>query len=141
MLKQTLISINNVLDELKNITKQDIIDIKKANHNDLFERNNRKNELIKQFSELKSQIDLTLVKRSESGLSMDQIMNNEENILFDEFRKKLNEFYTLHKKYAKMAMLVANFYNNLVNKVTNCEVDIGYKMTTTQYKANLSLRG
>ena len=59
MLKQTLISINNVLDELKNITKQDIIDIKKANHNDLFERNNRKNELIKQFSELKSQIDTT----------------------------------------------------------------------------------
>jgi len=141
MLKQTLISINNVLDELKQITQQDIADIKQANHDELFQRNDKKNELLQEFSQLKSQIDLTLVRRSESGLAIEQIMNNEENILLDEFKNKLNNFYEVHKKYAKMAILVTNFYNNLVNKVNNCEVDIGYKMTTTQYQANLSLKG
>ena len=129
MLKQTLISINKVLDNLITITKQDIEDIKLAVHTPLFERNREKDKLVAQFSTLKSQIDSILVERNKQGIELDDMLNSEESELLDIFREKLKEFYTIHKKFAKMALVVTNFYNNLVNKINGNEVDIGYKVT------------
>jgi len=128
MLKQTLISINKTLDNLINITQKDIEDIKLANHDNLFQRNEEKEKLISQFVSFKSQIDSILVKRSESGLELSQIINKEEDELLGEFKNKLEEFYTIHKKFSKMALLVTNFYNNLLHKVSGSEPDIGYEM-------------
>ena len=142
MLLQTLKNINNVLNNLINITNQDIEDIKVANHEVLFERNKTKEELLSQFISLKSQIDSILVKRSESGLDMSKIINPEEDKLLGEFKNKLQEFYTIHKKFAKMALIVTNFYTNLVDKTTGVEIDIGYgrKQVNNLY-SSFSLRG
>jgi len=141
MLKQTLTSINKVLDNLINITLEDIQDIKKANHEALFERNNEKEQLLSQFTTLKSQIDSILVQRSQSGMDINNMLNDEENKLLDEFKMKLQQFHQIHKKFAKMALIVTNFYNNLVHKVNGSEVDIGYKMTKSSNPyANFSLK-
>ncbi|RUM55899.1 MAG: hypothetical protein DSY40_03155 [Nautilia sp.] len=128
MLKQTLNSINETLDKLNEITLKDIKDIKQANHEALFERNSQKEELIKQFNNLKSEIDAILVNRNQT-MPIEQILDEEESILLDAFKEKLNNFYETHKKFSKMALLVANFYNNLLQKITNAEVDIGYKVS------------
>jgi len=142
MLKQTLTSINSTLDSLINITQQDIEDIKNANHNALFQRNTQKDILVNQFSNLKSQIDSILVKRSESGKPLEELISPDEDILLGEFRNKLNNFYTIHKRFAKMALNVTHFYSNLLHKVSGSEPDIGYEMKPTSiYTSNLSIKG
>jgi ElaB/YqjD/DUF883 family membrane-anchored ribosome-binding protein len=128
MLQQTLISINNTLDKLIAITNQDIEDIKQAQHNTLFNRNIEKDKLVNQFTHLKSQIDDILVKRSETGLDLSQIINPQEDKLLGEFKNKLEEFHNVHKKFSKMALLISNFYNNLLHKISGSEPDIGYQM-------------
>jgi len=140
MLKQTLNSINETLDKLNEITLKDIKDIKQANHEALFERNSQKEELIKQFNILKSEIDTILVNRNQT-MPIEEILNEEESILLDTFKEKLNIFYENHKKFSKMALLVANFYNNLLQKVTNAEVDIGYKVSPKKSYSTFSLKG
>ena len=140
MLKQSLISINKTLDNLINITKQDIEDIKIANHESLFQRNELKEQYLKDFTHQKSQIDSILVKRSESGLDLNELINPEEDKLLSEFKQKLQEFYEIHKKFSKMALLVTNFYNNLMHKINGEEVDIGYKMNKTNHYSIFSLK-
>jgi len=140
MLKQTLNSINETLDKLNEITLKDIKDIKQANHEALFERNSQKEELIKQFNILKSEIDTILVNRNQT-MPIEEILNEEESKLLDTFKEKLNIFYENHKKFSKMALLVANFYNNLLQKVTNAEVDIGYKVSPKKSYSTFSLKG
>ncbi len=139
-MQQTLINTNKVLDNLIEITQKDIEDIKEANHEPLFQRNTQKEELIEKFSELKSQIDSILVSRSESGLDIKDLISPEEDKLLDEFRTKLKEFYDIHKRFAKMAFSVTHFYNNLMNRINNCEPDIGYEMNQKQTYPNLSLK-
>jgi methionyl-tRNA formyltransferase len=137
MLKKTLVSINSVLDELINITKKDIEDIKKANHNALFERNIKKEELITQFSNLKSQIDNILRQRNEQNQIL---VNKDEEPLLEEFKSKIKEFHTLHTKFAKMAFTISNFYTNLLHKLTDAKPDIGYQMSPKVDSYNLSLK-
>ena len=136
----TLININKTLDRLIEITKEDIEDIKQANHEPLFQRNKEKEELITKFSELKSQIDSILVKRSESGLDIKDLISPEEDKLLDEFRNKLKLFYDIHKRFAKMAFSVTHFYNNLMNRINQKEPDIGYKMNQKNPYSRFSLK-
>jgi len=141
MLSQTLQSINITLDSLIEITTQDIEDIKQAKHNSLFERNQKKEELVKQFTSLKSQIDSILVKRSQSGKPLEELISPQEDILLGEFKTKLTTFYNIHKKFSKMALLVTNFYNNLMHKISGSEPDIGYEMKpSSTHQINLSLK-
>ena len=139
-MQNTLLNINKTLDRLIEITKEDIEDIKQANHEPLFQRNKEKEELITKFSELKSQIDSILVKRSESGLDIKDLISPEEDKLLDEFRTKLKLFYDIHKKFAKMAFSVTHFYNNLMNRINQKEPDIGYKMNQKNPYSRFSLK-
>jgi len=139
MLVNMLQSTNQLLDNLIEITSKDIDDIKKANHQALFERNYQKEELVKRFVELKNGIDSTLAERNRNGMPL---INPNEEPLLDEFKEKLQKFYTLHKKFAKMAFTVTHFYNNLVHKVTDSQPDIGYGMSPTMnHHNNFSLKG
>jgi len=140
MLNQTLNSINQTLNSLIQITLKDIEDIKQAKHNSLFERNQQKEELIKQFSSLKSQIDSILVQRSQSGKPLEELLSKEEDILLSEFKENLTQFHKIHNKFSKMALIVTNFYNNLMYKINGEKVDIGYKMNKTNY-SSFSLKG
>jgi len=141
MLKQTLTSINNILDDLISLTKKDIADIKKARHESLFKRNKEKEILISEFTNLKSKIDSILVQRTQNGITLENMFNKEESNLFDEFKNKLQQFHKLHQKFAKMALIITNFYSNLLNKVTGSEIDIGYQMTKSNNSySNFSLK-
>jgi predicted nuclease with TOPRIM domain len=116
MLIEKLHQINSVLDELIFITNEDIVAIKNANHDNVFSNIKRKETLAKNFSDLKSEIDSILVSRNKP---IEEIFSNEEEKLFDNFRNKLNEFNILHKRFSKLALSVANFYNALMNELKN----------------------
>jgi predicted transcriptional regulator len=114
MLIQKLKEINNVLDELIKLTQEDIENIKAANHNEVFANMQKKEYLAFKFKEIKNEIDNILISRNKP---IEEIFTKEEEELFDEFKEKLNEFYSLHKKFSKLAFTVANFYNTLVQKI------------------------
>jgi len=123
MLINKLNKINDTLNNLIQITKNDINAIKKANHEIIFSNMYIKEELSNKFSSLKSDIDSILVARNRP---LEEIFTPEEEILFDKFREKLNEFYEIHKRFSKLALSVANFYNVLMNEIKN-EKPITYK--------------
>ena len=114
MLTNKLNEIINILNSLIEITKQDIENIKKANHQRIFDNMKIKEELAKHFSNTKNDIDLILVKRNKP---IEEIFSNEEEKLFDEFKQKLTEFNVLHKKFSRLAISVANFYNALTQQI------------------------
>jgi hypothetical protein len=123
MLIEKLNQINTVLDNLINLTQEDIEAIKNANHEQVFANAKIKEELAKNFSILKNEIDSILVSRNRP---IEEIFSKEEEKLFDLFREKLNEFNSLHKRFSKLAISVANFYNALMNELKN-EKPITYK--------------
>ena len=110
MLTQKLKEIISVLNNLIEITKEDIKNIKAANHEEVFKNTKLKEQLSYRFYELKNEIDSILVKRNRP---INEIFTPEEEKLFDEFREKLNLFYKEHKHFSRLAITVANFYNAL----------------------------
>ena len=136
MLINKLNTINNVLDNLINITEMDINAIKESNHEIIFSNMTTKEELASNFSYLKSEVDSILVARNRP---IEEIFTPEEEKLFDEFREKLNQFHTLHKKFSKLALSVANFYNVLMNEIKN-EKPLTYKNNNPYSQSTLTLR-
>ncbi len=114
MLIQKLKNIINILNELTILTENDIQNIKQANHEAVFSNTTKKENLSMEFYRLKNKIDKILVERNKP---LEEIFSKEEEILFDEFREKLNLFYEKHKKFSKLAISVANFYNALCNTI------------------------
>ena len=116
MLLNKLSQINEVLDKLISLTNEDITLIKEAKHEELFSHIKIKEDVAKEFSNLKSEIDSILVSRNRP---IESIFSKEEEILFEEFKEKLNQFHSLHKHFAKLALTVNNFYTTLLNKIKN----------------------
>jgi predicted nuclease with TOPRIM domain len=125
MLKNKLISSINVLDQLIDITEKDIQNIKIANHEAIFSQISKKEELAKKFSMLKNEIDEILVARNKP---LEEIFEEDEKELFEEFKTKLQEFHKLHKHFAKLAISVTNFYNTLMQEIKK-ETKISYNET------------
>jgi len=135
MLTNILNKTINTLDNLISVTNEDIENIKKANHNQVFANTDKKEQLANEFSSLKSEIDNILVSRNKP---IEEIFSKEEEVLFNTFREKLFEFNKLHKRFSKLALSVANFYNTLVNQIHNTET-INYKNESFQ-NSNLHLK-
>ena len=125
MLSQKINKINAVLDRLIYLTKEDIENIKQANHDEVFKNIEEKENLTYEFASLKSDIDAILVSRNKP---IEEIFTAEEEKLFDEFREKLNEFNNLHKRFSRLALTVANFYNALYKQFSQ-EKEVGYNET------------
>ncbi|MEO1924046.1 MAG: hypothetical protein ABGX25_05990 [Nautiliaceae bacterium] len=118
MLINTLQETINVLNKLIEITNEDLKNIKEANHEEVFKNIKTKEQLAYKFNQLKKNIDQILVQRNRP---IEEIFNKEEENLFNLFREKLNIFYEQHKKFSKMAISVANFYNALNSQIKNQE--------------------
>ncbi len=116
MLIQKLNQINKVLKSLIQITDEDIKNIKKANHNKIFNNIKLKEDLAKEFQKLKNEIDNILKNRN---LPIDKIFTKEEEVAFEEFKTLLNSFYEKHKLFSKLSFSVTNFYNVLLEKIKN----------------------
>ncbi len=135
MLTQKLLEAIKTLDNLIEITKNDIQNIKIANHDAVFSNTLPKEELAEKFYRLKNEIDMILVKRNKP---IEEIFSPEEEKLFDEFREKLNEFYTLHKHFSRLALSVANFYNALAAQLKD-EKAVDYK-NSASFDSKLQLK-
>ncbi len=126
-----------ILDKLIALTQEDIENIKVAKHGGVEQSVQQKNELIKDFKSIKKRLDDDLIRLSDSGKkNLAQILTDKDKEQLGEFKKKLKILHEKNKEYAKLVLVVKNYFDGLINALFDegSGTDNAYKDT----KANLS---
>ena len=126
-----------VLDKLIALTQEDIANIKVAKHASVEQSVQQKTELIKEFKSIKKELDDDLIRLSDGGKkNLAQILTDKDKEQLGEFKKKLKTLHEKNKEYAKLVLVVKNYFDGLVNALFDdgSGTDNAYKDT----KANLS---
>ncbi|MDD3324271.1 MAG: hypothetical protein PHN38_04010 [Sulfurospirillaceae bacterium] len=120
-------SIENIQDLIE-LTRQDIGDIKIAKHVDIFQRTKIKSDLIRAFESKKSLLDNELLKlvRDSDGKELEEVLSSDEKYLLSEMKEKLSQLKSINKEYARFVVTVGEFYNSLLDKVFPRDME-GYK--------------
>ena len=128
MLKHYLKAIIKDIDNLIELTKEDIEEIKQANHEKIFNSSKIKDEIITSFENKKSIIDAELIKISNQNPQKDlsEILDEETKEMLSEMREKLFELKKINKEYAQMVIAVSEFYNSLLDEIFPRELE-GYQ--------------
>ncbi len=129
------------LDDLIEISQQDIEDIKVAKHNSQFDRIGLKEDKIKSFEHRKAMIDHEISKlmRTNAKLDMAELLDDEQQAALQQLKVKLAKLSEVNKKYAKMVLSVGMFYNSLLERVVPTEME-GYERVTSKNASFLKVR-
>ena len=113
MLNKFLYESTDSLRSLINITQLDMDDIKKANHDLIFERINTRNKYIESFEKNKNLAHEEMVKiaKANPNKNIGELLDEESSTLIDEMRDSLKILKELNENYAKSVFAVYEFYN------------------------------
>lgn len=127
-----------ILDKLIDLTEQDITHIKEANHDGVAKSVQSKNELIDAFMANKRRFDDELMRLSDNGKNdLTQILSDEDKAKVGEFKKKLRTLQEKNKEYAKLVLVVKNYFDGLVNALFDegSGTDNAYKNTKVNFNS------
>lgn len=129
------------IDNLIDLTKKDIEDIKIAQHSNVFERAKIKNDLIQSFENKKSLLDNELMKiiKDNGGKSLEDLLGLEQKELLSHMKLKLSELKLCNKEYAKYVVTISQFYNSLLDSIFPRDME-GYKMANHKPASLLKIR-
>lgn len=107
------------LKSLIELTTLDVEDIRVANHENIFGRNSKKQELIKTFEAKKNLIDQEMLnlKNQFPDKTLSDLIDDEAGELLNEMKKNLQELKNLNTSYARIVFAVSEFYNSLIQKI------------------------
>lgn len=107
------------LRSLIELTTLDVEDIRVANHENIFGRNGKKQELIKTFEAKKNLIDQEMLslKNQFPDKTLSDLIDDEAGELLNEMKKNLQELKNLNTSYARIVFAVSEFYNSLIQKI------------------------
>jgi hypothetical protein len=112
--------IDKIVEEMKTVIykmqksiKEDIADIKAANHDKLLERNDYKQDLMNEIVSLKQNLNNELVSAMQSGVDVN-IYRQKVDSLEDDLR----ELYKLNGKLASIVLPVKQMYKEMVDELT-----------------------
>lgn len=137
MIEKHLSESIEILDKLIALTEQDINHIKAAKHGSVEQSVQQKTELIKDFQDTKKQLDDELIRLSDNGKkNLAEILTDKDKEQLGEFKKKLKNLHEKNKEYAKLVLVVKNYFDGLIGAMFGEEsgTDNAYKDT----KANLN---
>ncbi len=129
------------IDNLIELTKKDIADIKKAKHNQIFKRTIIKNDLIKSFENKKAMLDNELMKlvKSSSTQSLEEVLDVPKQEMLNELKIKLSHLKDKNKEYARFVVAVSEFYNSLLDSIFPRESE-GYQKLNHRPASILKIR-
>ena len=129
------------IDNLIDLTKKDIEDIKVAQHGNVFERAKIKNDLIQSFENKKSLLDNELMKiiKDSGEKSLEELLSVEQKELLSHMKLKLSELKVCNKEYAKYVVTISQFYNSLLDSIFPRDME-GYKMANHKPASLLKIR-
>ncbi|QOP44068.1 hypothetical protein FJR45_08990 [Sulfurimonas sediminis] len=141
MLSHHLQSALQDLEDLISITKSDIKDIQKAQHDHQFERLSIKEEKLKSFESKKAMIDyeISALITSHPDVELPQLLDETQHQLLDELKKSLSELRTVNKQYAKLVVVVSNLYNTFLERLVPTEMQ-GYTKVASKDSTILEVR-
>lgn len=113
MINSIVSEMKSVIKKMQNSIKDDIEDIKKANHDKLLDRNDLKLEYMNKIVSLKQQLNEQLVKDMKAGVDVN-IYRDEVNVLEDD----LKELYQLNGKLASIVLPIKQMYKEMVDDLT-----------------------
>lgn len=132
----------DILSQLNNTIKQDIQNIKIANHSNLDKSIEIKNTLLRQFETEKSKLDLELVKvvSEKSGTELANILTDNEKAKLGELKDALSDLQKNNKEYSRYVVIIKEYYDSLSKKLFGT-VGEGYNNRGEQnYKADFKLK-
>lgn len=113
MIEQTIEKMVTLIESLKQAIKDDIEDIKLANHEKLLERNEVKQQYMEEIVELKSDLNQQLVSAMKSGVDVN-VYRDQVNDL----ENQLKELYALNGKLASIVLPVKQMYKEIVDELS-----------------------
>jgi len=129
------------LQDLIQMTQEDIADIKQAHHDPQFERLSLKDEKLKSFEAKKAMIDHTIsgLMTAHPDVELPQLLNEEQHKLLGDLRVELERLKDVNQEYAKLVLVVSNLYNDFLEKVVPTEMQ-GYKKVASKEPSFLEVR-
>ncbi|TQR34561.1 flagellar protein FlgN [Campylobacter sp. MIT 99-7217] len=116
MIKTYLENANTILDELIALTEDDITQIQAGKHSGVKASVDKKTALIQKFTNVKKQIDQSLLELSENGSkNLAEILDDEDKEKLASFKQRLQELHKINKEYAKYVLIVKDFLDGLLN--------------------------
>lgn len=113
MINETIKKMLKLVQELKNTINEDIEDIKKAKHENLLKRNEKKQEMMENIVALKAKLNESLVK---------SLQNNEDINVYREkvdiLEEELKQLHKLNAKLASIVLPVQQMYKEIVDELT-----------------------
>ena len=113
MINQIVDKMKIVIDKMQDSIKEDIEDIKAANHDKLLERNDYKQDLMNEIVRLKQQLNDELIKTMQSGLDVNIYREK-----IDSLEEDLKSLYRLNGKLASIVLPVKQMYKEMVDELT-----------------------
>lgn len=113
MVIEIIKKISLAVKDMKLAIESDIKDIQNANNQNLMERNDKKEVLIDNITQLKNDLNVELVKKVEEGVDVN-IYKEEIDSLEDE----LKELYLLNKKLSNIVLPIQKMYQELVEDLS-----------------------
>ena len=141
MLSYHLKSALEDLQDLIDITEQDIKDIKEAQHDLQFERLSLKDEKIKSFETKKAMIDyeISTLMNAQPQKDLPELLDEEQHKMLSTLKERLLTLRDVNKQYAKMVLTVSNLYNSFLEKLVPTEMQ-GYNKIASKNPSLLEVR-
>jgi hypothetical protein len=97
--------------------------------------------MLNSFENKKAMIDHEISKlmTGNPDLSLDQLLNEDENQELQSLKASLAALREVNKKYAKMVLSVSSFYNTLLERLVPTEMN-GYAKSTSKDASFLEIR-
>ena len=141
MLSYQLQSAIKDLESLISLSREDIADIKEANHNPQFDRLAIKEEKIKNFEHKKAMLDREISKlmTQHPARPLSELLDNEQHQQLDSLKEHLSQLREVNQQYAKMVLSVGSFYNTLLERVVPTQME-GYQKIASAESSFLEVR-
>ena len=116
MIAKKLDEINEIIDKLIDLTNEDITHIKEAKHGGVMASVESKNKLIEAFYAAKKRFDDEAFELSDSGDEQKVAKIRDENKeKLNTYKQKLQTLQEKNKEYAKLVLVVKNYFDGLLN--------------------------
>jgi hypothetical protein len=127
-IKDSLTKSLKELNGLIELTKDDIALIKEAKHSELIGREQEKKRVLESFENSKYTLNKTLLELTKNGADIEEILDEEESRLFEEFKSALVELKELNRYYLTLVVSVNEFFTSLLSKMFEFDKE-GYQNT------------
>lgn len=107
------------LERLIELTKQDIEDIKLANHEAIFARLDTKNATLESFEKAKDSArdEMLRISQQNPNKNIGEMLDSQTAMLIDAMREGLKTLREVNRQYARSVAAVYEFYNSLVESI------------------------